>query len=187
MIAAGRLPAVKTQGKWVVDELVAPSHRRPLSERSRAALAQAMQTRSLHGLSGQERARTAARLRELRASPDPAQLLVDWWGGGVSEVRDQASSLVAMAALGDRARVYEAIHRPRREYLRKWGDLADVVGTERTVLGDTRQQLAERAGVPTSIVTAIERAKPVASPASLRRVLKAINIEASALPDLEPT
>ncbi|MFK4789035.1 HipA domain-containing protein [Microbacterium sp. ZW T5_56] len=71
------------------------------------------------------------------------------------------SSLVANATDGDRAFARESLHRTRREYLRKWSDVADVVSTERTIRHQTPTQLALLAGVPVRTVIDIEKGHPI--------------------------
>lgn len=88
---------------------------------------------------GQELLRTAARIGELRSSENPAALMVDWWGGKVpSTPVNFGTNLVQHAVAGDARCVREALHRPRREYLRRREDLADVVRTERRIRGQSR-------------------------------------------------
>ncbi len=145
----------------------------------------ALHTRSLAGLTGQARARTAERLRLLRTVEDPAELLVDWWGGRAPTQLDGGSNLVVHAIVGNRARVWEALHRPRQEYLRYPSTLARVVRDERAVQSLTRSDLAERAGVDRAVVVAIERAVPVHDLIGVRKVLRTLRIEPSALPAMD--
>lgn len=185
LIETGRMSARKVNGKWVIDGPVTTSRRgRPLSERSRKALAYALRNRTLGSLTGQERARTADRIHQLRESRDPAQLLIDWWGPTAPAVTDFASSLVRAASAGDRDAVREAIHRTRYEYLRDRHDLADVVMSERSIRKWTRGRLAEAAGVDIDQVKKMETSTPMESPAAMRKVLNAIEIEPTALPAL---
>lgn len=184
LVAAGRVSAHKVGGRWEVTGLgQGARQRRPLSQRSRAILAQALQTRSLRGLTGQDRARTAARIRQLRTCDDAPQLLVDWWAGSAPGPTGLAANLVEHALAGNRGYVTQTLARRPREYLRRREDLADVVATERTIRGLTRRQLAESAGVRVEDVRAVERAQPVATPAT-RRVLRAVGVEPTALPDM---
>lgn len=186
MIAAGQIAATKVSGSWQITDLpTVRSQRRPLSERSRSLLAQALHTRSLSGMHGQELSRTAARVRELRSSENPAALMVDWWGGKVpSTPVNFGTNLVRHAIEGEAEYVREALHRPRREYLRRPEDLADTVRTERRIRGQSTQQLADHAEIPVAEVRAIEDGRPPSSPTVSRRVLRALDIEPTALPDL---
>ena len=185
LIATGRVAARKVSGRWDVTDLGSGARRRrPLSARSRRLLARALHTRSLRGLTGQERARTAARVRELRASPDAARLLVEWWGAAAPGSTGLAANLVEHALAGNWDYVTETLRRRPHEYLRRRENLADVVATERTIRGLTRRQLAESAGVRPEEVRSVERAEPVRSPATIRRILRAVDVEPTALPDL---
>lgn len=191
LIAAGRLAADKHGREWEVDEASVAARdgrrgRRPLSARSRAQLAQALHQRSLGGLTGQDRARTAARIRRLRTADDPAGLLVQWWGGRPGSTVGFGTNLVDHALSGNNAYVKTALARARYEYLRNPADLAEIVNSERTIAGLTRPQLAERALQSVETIRLIEHARPVGSPGAIRKVLRALDIEPTALPDLHP-
>lgn len=185
LIASGRISAVKVGNSWeITDSGDRARQRRPLSARSRDQLAKALHYRSLRGLRGHDRARTAARIRLLRTSADPSGLLVDWWGGQPDQKVNGGTNLVAHAIAGNVEHVKAMLALRREEYLRRPDDLADLVASERAILGLSRQELAEAAGVPLDVVTRLERAKPVASPGDMRRVLRTLDIHAVALPDL---
>ncbi|MFD4356095.1 hypothetical protein ACFWPX_26340 [Nocardia sp. NPDC058518] len=184
---AGAVPARKVGGRWVVDapRPVRRAARRPLSEASQRALVRALHARSLGELTGQARARTAERLRLLRTVDDPAELLVDWWAGRPPIQLDGGSNLVVHAIAGNKARVWEVLHRPRQEYLRYPSTLARVVRDERAIQGLARSDLAERAGVDRALVVAIERAESVGDLIGLRKVLRALGVEPTALPAMD--
>ena len=185
MIAAGKIVASKTGRGWEINALPDRRSRRPLSDKSRRLLAQALHTRSLAGLEGQDRLRTASRIRELRSTDAPAKLLTEWLGGAADGPVNFGTNLVQHAIEGDEAYVAEALqHRRRREYLRRSEDLADAVSTERRIRGMSRAELAESARVSVSDVRDLERAAPMSSPSGARRVLNALDIEPTALPDL---
>jgi excisionase family DNA binding protein len=185
LIANGRIEATKVGRRWEVTKVPGARSRRPLSVRSRQSLAHALHERTLSGLEGQERARTAARVSRLRASQDPAALLADWWGGEVeSRPVNFGTNLVEHAIAGDRAYVREALHRRRREYLRRPEDLADVVSAERRIQGFSIDDLARTAGVAVSDVRRLERGLPMSTPSTARRVLDVLSVEPTALPDL---
>ncbi|MBD8478783.1 helix-turn-helix domain-containing protein [Microbacterium sp. CFBP 8794] len=186
MIAAGQIAATKAGGSWHITAMPSVrSRRRPLSERSQSLLAQALHTRSLAGIHGQELSRTATRIRELRSSENPAELLVDWWRGNVDNATvNFGTNLVRHAVAGDAGYVREALHRSRREYLRRPEDLAEVVGTERRIRGLSLQQLAREAEVSVADLRDIENGRPLSSPTTSRRVLRMLDIEPTALPDL---
>ncbi len=93
-------------------------------------------------------------------------------------------NLVQHALAGDRAYVDAALTRPRREYLRQADDLADTVSTERAIHGLTRRELAAAAGVSVEDVRRIEAAETVRSIGAVRRVLRVLEVEPSALPDV---
>lgn len=189
LIGAGRLAAERHGRDWEVEAssvtaLDGRRGRRPLSARSRDLLAQALHQRSLGGLAGQERARTAARIRQLRTAEDPAGLLIQWWGGRPGRAINFGTNLVDHALSGNNAYVKTALARTRYEYLRKPADLADIVNSERTIAGLSRVELAERAQLPVETIRLIENARPVGSPGAIRKVLRALDIEPTALPDM---
>ncbi|NQX15528.1 helix-turn-helix transcriptional regulator [Rathayibacter sp. VKM Ac-2857] len=86
---------------------------------------------------------------------------------------------------GDPAYVREALHRPRREYLRRPDVLATVVGSERRIQGLSTDELAHAAGVAVSDVRRLERGLPMSTPSTARRVLDVLGVEPTALPDLD--
>lgn len=184
---AGAVPAEKVGRQWEVDAPVPVRRagRRPLSANSQRALARALHTRSLEGLTGQLRARTAERLRLLRTADDPAELLIDWWAGRAPTELDGGSNLVVHAIAGNKDRVWAVLHRPRQEYLRDASTLARVVRDERAIHGLTRAELADRAGVDHRLVVDIERAALLHDLIGLRKVLRALGVEPTALPPLD--
>lgn len=185
LIQQGKLTAHKVGRAWQIDDIeFRRALRRPLSEHSRLILSRALHNRSLTNLTGQDRKRTAQRITDLRASEDPAALLVDWWGGQHSGPLNFGTNLVEHAVAGNSAYVIQALHRPQEEYLRKPEDLADVVSSERLVQGLTQTELASKAGVPLEDLRKIERAIHLSSPTPSRRILRILNIEPTALPDL---
>ena len=140
LIKSGAVQAEKTGRGW---DIQAPDghpqqYRRPLSIRSRRALAAALHQRTLAGLTGQVRARTAARIRALREADDQAALLVDWWGGQSPEGINFGANLVAHALRGDEEYVRDRIRLRRTGYLRRRADLAEMVRTERAIVGISR-------------------------------------------------
>ena len=182
MAADGRVPAHREGSAWVIEGLALPKGRRALSARSWQHLAQALKQRSLEGLSGQDRARTAARIRQLRNAEHPSRLLIDW--RPLDAPRDVfMDSLVAHAERGDDSNVTRALKRPV-EYLRSSQELAHVVSSERAIRGESRRWLAAAAGVSEDLVRDIESGRPLASPGQVRRVLRTLGVEPTALPDM---
>lgn len=182
MAADGRIPAHRVGSAWVIEDLAVPKGRRALSVRSWQHLAKALKERTLQGLSGQERARTAARIRQLRNSPHPSRLLIDW--RPLDAPRDLfADNLVAHAERNDDSSLKRAFRRPE-EYMRSSQDLANVVSSERTIRGWSRRWLAEAAEVSEALVRDIESGRPLDSPGQVRRVLRTLEIEPTALPDM---
>lgn len=185
LIHQGKITAHKVGRTWQIDDLkVRRATRRPLSEHSRLILSRALHNRSLTGLTGQDRKRTAKRIAELRASDNPAALLIDWWGGEHSGPLNFGTNLVEHALAGNSTYVLEALHRQQEEYLRKPEDLADVVSSERLIQGLTQVELASKAGVVIGDLKKIERAIRLPLPTSSRKILRVLNIEPTALPDL---
>ncbi|RBO87515.1 helix-turn-helix domain-containing protein [Nocardia puris] len=178
---------MKVGRRWDIDAPapVRRAARRPLSVASQRALTRALHTRSLEGLTGQLRARTAERLRLLRTADDPAGLLVDWWAGRAPTELDGGSNLVVHAIAGNKERVWSVLHRPRREYLRYPSTLARVVRDERAIHGLTRTELAGLAGVDHRLVVDIERAALLHDLIGLRKVLRALSVEPTALPPMD--
>ena len=186
---SGRLHAYKIGGRWEIKEAAAPRHEHPghpLSDESRRALAGALHQRTLEGLTGQTRARTAKRIRELREADDPAALLIAWWGSQEPSGISYGANLVAHALEGRGDYVRELIRERRREYLRTWPALAATVSAERAIAGVSRAELAERAGVDVRDVASIEKARHLPSVSAIRRVLRAIGVEPTAIPSPEP-
>lgn len=182
MAADGRIPAHREGSAWVIEGLASPKGRRALSARSWQHLAKALKQRSLEGLSGQERARTAARIRQLRYAEHPSRLLTDW--RPLDAPRNVfLDNLVAHAERGDDSYLKRALGRPV-EYLRSSRDLAHVVSSERAIRGESRRHLAAAAGVPESLVRDIESGQPLASPGQVRRVLRSLEVEPTALPNM---
>jgi len=150
-------------------------------------LVHALQYRTLRGLSGTDRARTAARIRALRATDDPAPLLSDWWAGSPHDDSGLfETQLIANAAEGNTDYIRYSVSQHRYEYLRDPDELADVVATERTIRGWSVHQLADTAGTDPADVRLIERGRP-APLRAVRRTLRALDVEPTALPDLQAT
>ncbi|MEA9984111.1 MULTISPECIES: helix-turn-helix domain-containing protein [Subtercola] len=186
LITRGALPATKVGRGWVIDGPVQrPSGRRPLSPTSQDALTNALHRRGLRGLTGQLRARTATRIRELRASTDPSTLLVDWWGGKAPAQVNGRTNLVMHAFRQNNEFITKRVNHRPSEYLRDPADLADVVSTERSIRGLSRKELADLARVDSSFVFALEQGREITSLGDLRRVLRAIDVEPSALPSID--
>ncbi|XPP27600.1 MAG: helix-turn-helix domain-containing protein [Leucobacter sp.] len=182
MAAEGRIPAHRNGSVWVIEGLAPPKTSRALSARSWQHIAKALKQRTLEGLSGQERARTAARIRQLRSSENPSRLLTDWRPPHAP--RDVfLDSLVAQAERNDDSSLKRALRRPA-EYLRNSQDLAQVVSAERAIRGERRGALAAAAGVPERLVRDIESGRPLASPGQVRGVLRVLEIEPTALPGM---
>ena len=189
MAESGRLHAHKIGERWEIKEAAAPRHEhpgRPLSDESRRALAGALHQRTLEGLTGQTWARTAKRIRDLREADDPAALLIAWWGSQEPSGIGYGENLVAHALEGRGDYVRERIRERRREYLRTCPALAATVSAERAIAGVSRAELAERARVDVRDVDSIEKARHLPSVSAIRRVLRAIGVEPTAIPSPEP-
>ena len=186
LIASKHIPAHRKGGRWVIDttDIRQPQSSRPLSSSSQRFLALALHNRSLAGLTGQDRARTAARIRALRASTDPAARLVSWWGSRAPVEMNGGTNLVQHALRGNGSYVRERIQARPTEYLREWSALAEVVASERTIRGLTRSELAGLAGVTSVELNTLERALPFDSISAVRRMLRALDIEPSAIPSI---
>lgn len=186
LIRSGSLQAEKRGGIWQIDARSwrRAATRRPLSQASREALADAIHLRSIVQLAGQTRSRTAARLRTLRATDDPAALLSDWWGGKAPRITNAGTSLVARAIAGDTRGVREQLDQRPSEYLRRREDLAHSVLSERSIQGLSRAVLADRAEVGVGVIRAIEAGERTPIGAT-RRVLRELGIQPTALPSMD--
>ena len=185
LIQQDKLKAQKVGRIWQIDELdLHRATRRSLSKHSRLVLSLALHNRSLAGLRGQDRLRTAKRMAELRSSDNPALLFIDLWGGESRGPLNFGTNLVDHALAGNTAYVLENLHRQQEEYLRKPEDLADIVSSERLVQGFTQTELARMADVPLADLKKIERAIGLHSPSPSRRILRVLKIEPTALPDV---
>ena len=94
LAARGQINAKKIGNVWLVDSNVLISSlrsRRPLSPRSAAALADALDNRPFPELDSQERSRLRKRLDAL-AAPDAPELIRDWLSERQLEVRDLAAN-----------------------------------------------------------------------------------------------
>ena len=183
-----KFKAQKIGRTWQIDELdLHRTTRRPLSEHSRLILSRALHSRSLPGLTGQDRLRTAKRIAELRSSDNPALPFIDWWGGKPWAPLNIGTNLVDHALDGNTAYVFENLHRRQDECLRKPKGLADIVSSERLIQGFTQTELASMADVPLADLKKIELAILLPSPTPSRRILRTLNIEPTALPDLAIT
>jgi ribosome-binding protein aMBF1 (putative translation factor) len=89
--------------------------------------------------------------------------------------------LVASMIAGDHDSVREQFRRHPTRYLRRPEDLAVAVLSERTIRGLSVQALAVKADLSPRQVRRIEQADPD-SVASIRRVLRVLDIEPTALP-----
>jgi excisionase family DNA binding protein len=189
LIARKQIPAHRLGGRWVIEEseVRQPRSSRPLSDASQNSLARALHNRSLVGLAGHDRARTAARIRALRASDDPASLLVAWWAGQEPVGVNGGTNLVQHALRGNGSYVKERIQARPSEYLREWWALAEVVSSERTIRGLSRSELAALSNVTTAAISSIEREVPIDSISAIRRVLAALDIQPSAIPSVRVT
>jgi len=191
LIAQGRLPATRgttadgsAARSWDIKSPVLPSRtRRPLSTESQVALAGALREHTLAGLTGQTRARTATRIRALRASDNPAALLIDWWGGVAPVTLTGGNSFVLQAMFGDKEMLKHRVHVRPTEYLRRRERLAEIVSSERTIQQLTRQELADRAETSVAVVSAIEQGKDARTIGGMSRILRALGIQTTALPD----
>lgn len=183
LIYSGAIPAKKVGRAWQIDsEVWQPRQRRPLSLASQEALGFALHNRNFKGLKGQERARTAQRMRMLRESEDPAQLLIDWWGGEKPRHLNAGTNLVLHAQKNHRDYVRKYLKARPSEYLRSRSDLAAVVSSERAIRGIAQEALAQLAEVSLPTLRSIERGRPVDSVSAVRKVLRAVDIEPTAIP-----
>lgn len=182
LISGGKIPVYRSGERWETEALPPARSRRPLSVRSREQLTKALRSRSLRGLAGQARARTARRLNLLRTADDPATILLDWWGGQAEEKDAYVRNLLERTLAGDTAGVRDALRRRHPAYLAKTERLSDRVGTERRIQGLSREELAHTAGVNVSDVLDVEHGRPMRTPGPSHRILKALGITPSALP-----
>ena len=92
--------------------------------------------------------------------------------------------LVALAHAGRDERVRAALADRRAENLRDPKNLAAVVATERAVHGWSQDALASVTGLDVSSVRALERSDLRVSLPGLRAVLRALDVEVTALPPM---
>lgn len=114
-------------------------------------------------------------------------LFIVWWGGKLWGPLNIGTNLVDHALDGNTAYVFENLHRRQEECLRKPEGLADIVSSERLIQGFTQTELASMADVPFADLKKIELAILLPSPTPSRRILRTLNIEPTALPDLAIT
>ena len=187
LIERGRVQATRNPGSkaWVIEDSSGTRQarsRRPLATHSQEALIQFFRTNNFAALDPKTKQRTAQRIRYLRGADEPSAILADWFAGQSPVGLNAGSNLVAHAVAGHDDRVRLVLHRKHAEYLRERVDLAQRVRDERAIRGLTRAQLGAAADVDLPILSSIERGKSVASVAAVRRVLRALDIEPSAIP-----
>lgn len=190
LAANGLIPARKVGTTWVVDAATArPGRGRPLAQMAQQHLTEALHNRSLAGLRGHDRTRTAHRLRLLRSASDPAVVLRRWFPRGAVLRHgipvNYGHRLVALAQLGKDREVRELLERKPTEYLRTPEDLAEIVASERTISGLSRADLAMASITTVDAIRSLEKYGSYTSPGALRRVLRSLEVSASALPPFE--
>lgn len=190
LAASGLLPARKVGTAWVVDDAATrPGRGRPLAPAAQRQLTEALHNRSLSGLRGHDRTRTAQRLRTLRSASDPAPLLRRWFLRG-AVLRNGipvnfGHRIVALAHLGKDREVRELLERKTPEYLRSPDDLAEIVASERAIGGLSTEDLALRANTTVDVIRTLERRGTYTSPGALRSVLRSLDVSPAALPPFE--
>lgn len=187
LAASGIMPARKVGTAWVVDDATArPGRGRPLAPTAQRHLTEALHNRSLVGLRGHDRTRTAQRLRTLRSSPDPALLLRRWFPRGAVSRNgipvNFGHRIVALAHLGKNQNVRELLERRTTEYLRDPEDLAEVVASERAIHGLSTADLAMQANTTVDAIRSLEKHGTYTSPGALRSVLSSLDVSPAALP-----
>lgn len=190
LAASGLIPARKVGTTWVVDAATArPGRGRPLAPMAQRHLTEALHNRSLTGLRGHDRTRTAQRVRLLRSASDPALLLRRWFPRGAVLRRgipvNFGHRLVALAHLGKTREVRELLARKTTEYLRAPEDLAEIIASERAISGLSTADLAEQSNSTVDAIRTLEMHGTYASPGALRRVLRSLEVSPSALPPFE--
>lgn len=190
LAASGIIPAQKVGTAWVVDDATTrPGRGRPFATTAQRHLTEALHNRSLVGLRGHDRTRTAQRLRTLRSSSEPALLLRRWFPRGAvcrnGIPVNFGHRIVALAHLGKDREVRKLLERRTTEYLRDPEDLAEVIASERTISGLSTTDLATRANTTVDVIRALENHGTYTSPGALRSVLRSLDVSPAALPPFE--
>lgn len=164
------------------EERAAGAEPRALTAEERDALAEALASRSLHGLSGALRTDTAARVHALRESDHPSALLVSWWDGCDADEFHAGTNLVVHARVGHDDYVREVLARPRRGYYRRIEPLVADVRDEMLIQRRSVDDLATLAEVAPHDVAALVDDGRVPSPNTLYRMLDALGLVATTIP-----
>lgn len=190
LAASGLIPGRKSGTTWVVDAATTrPGRGRPLAPMAQRHLTEALHYRSLAGLRGHDRTRTAQRLQLLRSACDPALLLRRWFPLGAARRHGTPVNfghrLVALAHLGKNQEVSKLLARKTTECLRAPEDLAEIIASERVISGLPIADLAEQSNTTVDAIRTLEKHGAYASPGALRRVLRSLDVSPAALPPFE--
>ncbi|MDN6124054.1 MAG: hypothetical protein L0I80_09350, partial [Brevibacterium sp.] len=190
LAASGLIPARKAGTTWVVsDAAKRPGRGRPLAPAAQRQVTEALHNRSLIGLRGHDRRRTAQRLRTLRSTSDPVLLLRGWFPRGAALRHgipvNFGYRLVALAHQGKDLEVRDLLARKTPEYLRAPEDLAEIVASERVINGLSAADLATKSETTVDVIRTLERSGAYTSPGTLRRILHTLDVSPAALPPFE--
>ncbi|WP_374945687.1 hypothetical protein [Agreia sp.] len=93
--------------------------------------------------------------------------------------------MILNAFYGDKGNLQQLLRSQPTRYLRHRDRLAEVVSSERTIQGLSRDELAARAKTSKDVVALIEQGRDPRSIGGTVRVLRALGVRASALPNWE--
>jgi excisionase family DNA binding protein len=186
LISDGTIPATRFGNSWAIDEQAVTHARaisRPLSPRSAAMLQTALDTDSLSGLTGNDRARTAKLIRTLRGSAAPGETLRSWTKNYEPTGNKTGAALIRLAHNGNDRQISKLLSYPHRKFLNTSERLARVIRDERTISGLTIDALSSVAAVPRDDVLALEAGRwSDVKVGTARNVLRALDLVPSVLP-----
>jgi len=186
LIGRGTLQATRFGRSWAIDataEARTPATSRPLANRTASLLQLALDSDSLAGFTGNDRARTARLIRKLRTSDTPGVLLRSWTHAYTPTGNKTGALLIRLAHEGDDQQIMRLLSYPRRRFLNTPERLARVVRDERTIYGLSIDDLASSASVPRGDVRALEAGRwSDVGVGAARRVLRTLNQLPSVLP-----
>lgn len=157
---AGRLPARKERGRWIIEyEGHVPATRKPLSATSQADLLGYFAAHNMNHVTGYRRRRLAERIRALRASGDEGARLLREWFAGSNPQGPGGAALVRTAQIGQDRFANNALrgYLAPPSYLVTAADVATAVRDERLIRGLSAAEVAAEAGFDEAAFRTLER------------------------------